>query len=430
MSSCSSPKAYSGLATGSHTYKVAATDAAGNTDATPATATWTISAPPPPPPPSSCTQHVSTTTALQSAVNTAGAGQTICLDAGTYGHFEIKNRVLSDYLTVEPSSGASVSFSDGFLIQGSSHIRLQGLVVHGAGYYNSVFTSDNIQVLDSDFSNDGFTIRATKNSLFKGNNIHDIADATAAPGGYGMWVNSYYCCNSTVLNATDGLDGLVIEDNTFHNIPEDGIQLGGGPTHHTRDVTIKGNTFDTVSAISTTAHSDSIQIIGGDNITVADNTFRHVQDACMFKDDTLSNSTVENNLMVGDTDARSGVGILCQIWDATNLTVLNNTVWQYGTYPALMLRHSGSAVVENNISNKGITVETGVTASQSNNIIDPSFKFNAGGFTLPAGSPAIDAASTHAPSTDILGNSRYDNTSVPNASGSAADIGAFERTTN
>ncbi|MCW2995918.1 MAG: putative internalin, partial [Conexibacter sp.] len=46
---CSSPKAYSGLAVGSHTVSVRATDAAGNTDASPDTATWTISAVPPPP---------------------------------------------------------------------------------------------------------------------------------------------------------------------------------------------------------------------------------------------------------------------------------------------------------------------------------------------------------------------------------------------
>ncbi len=46
--SCTSPKAYNSLAVGSHTMSVRATDAAGNTDTSPASATWTVSSPPPP----------------------------------------------------------------------------------------------------------------------------------------------------------------------------------------------------------------------------------------------------------------------------------------------------------------------------------------------------------------------------------------------
>ena len=39
---CSSPKAYTGLGQGTHTFAVRATDGAGNTDATPDTRTWTV----------------------------------------------------------------------------------------------------------------------------------------------------------------------------------------------------------------------------------------------------------------------------------------------------------------------------------------------------------------------------------------------------
>ena len=48
---CTSPASYRNLAPGNHTVSVRAIDAAGNADASPASASWTVLAPPPPPPP-------------------------------------------------------------------------------------------------------------------------------------------------------------------------------------------------------------------------------------------------------------------------------------------------------------------------------------------------------------------------------------------
>jgi hypothetical protein len=74
---CTSPKDYSGLAVGSHTFSVRATDAAGNTDATPATRTWTIQGSTPPP------DDSAPVAAFTYDPTAPAAGQAVALDATT-----------------------------------------------------------------------------------------------------------------------------------------------------------------------------------------------------------------------------------------------------------------------------------------------------------------------------------------------------------
>ena len=92
-SACGSPKAYSGLADGSHTFSVRATDAAGNLDATAATRTWTVATAPPPDTtapdttigsgPSGTVSSGSASFAFSSSE--AGSSLECRLDAGTWG---------------------------------------------------------------------------------------------------------------------------------------------------------------------------------------------------------------------------------------------------------------------------------------------------------------------------------------------------------
>jgi hypothetical protein len=90
---CTSPATYSSLALGSHQFSVRAKDAAGNVDATPATATWTIEAPAPPPdttPPdtsiSSGPASNTTSTSASFAFTSTESGSSFeCkLDSGSY----------------------------------------------------------------------------------------------------------------------------------------------------------------------------------------------------------------------------------------------------------------------------------------------------------------------------------------------------------
>jgi hypothetical protein len=69
-SACTSPKAYSGLAVGTHQFSVRATDASNNVDPTPAMQSWTIESPPPPP---DTTPPNTTITSTPAAVTTSTA---------------------------------------------------------------------------------------------------------------------------------------------------------------------------------------------------------------------------------------------------------------------------------------------------------------------------------------------------------------------
>jgi large repetitive protein len=87
FAACTSPKAYSGLAAGSHTFQVRATDPVGNTDATPASFTWTIDLAPPETTITATPADPSNSTAPSFSFSSSEAGSTFqcSLDGAAFG---------------------------------------------------------------------------------------------------------------------------------------------------------------------------------------------------------------------------------------------------------------------------------------------------------------------------------------------------------
>jgi parallel beta-helix repeat protein len=94
---CTSPTAFTGLADGSHTFSVRATDTAGNTDATPATFTWSLDSGPPDTTITSQPTNPSSSSSASFSFTSTEAGSTFqCkLDAGTFATCTSPNALTS-----------------------------------------------------------------------------------------------------------------------------------------------------------------------------------------------------------------------------------------------------------------------------------------------------------------------------------------------
>jgi hypothetical protein len=260
---CTAPKAYPSLSLGTHAFAVRATDAAGNTDASPATRNWTVvekeEEEETPPQPNSCVSgavKVTSTSALTSAVS---SGKDACVTAalGDVNFTNMGNR-----------SGVVVSTEGGSMghleIGGTTNLtidsaRFRSVTIRGG--HGTVIEDSTIGGTPSNrvFDQLIFLPDTSNNVVIRNNDIGWTKADNTGNTGYGCR------CYGT-------LNGLQFVRNKVHDIAADGFQGVGGD-----NVLIDRNEFGPVGANSESdEHSDNIQITFNEsNLRITNNWIHH-----------------------------------------------------------------------------------------------------------------------------------------------------------
>jgi hypothetical protein len=318
--SCVSPKSYSGLAVGSHAFSVKATDAAGNTDASPATRSWTVQSE------STgggggggggggnCTQTLASGANLSNAVSSAVGGAVICLGGGSYS-VNVTKANKASMVTIKPAAGAAPSLGYSMLNQ-ATNLRFEDLKFTGG--IEALGPASKLQFVDNEFVGPfGFHGNGQQQSngtevtdvLFDGNYLHDLdySGNQGTANGYG-------------LTASNGVSRFTVTNNTIKSTASDYLQFASPNT-----VTIDHNTFLGPSLLgSHQDHQDLVQIFGGGkNVTFTNNVARNTetQESLLFQEGAFSNVVIENNLF--DHDSR---GYTCQLYQSSGMIFRDNTV--------------------------------------------------------------------------------------------------------
>jgi hypothetical protein len=308
---CASPKAYSGLVLGAHSFAVKAVDGAGNADPSPATRHWTVTAVEVP---VNCTTTVPVGGGVVNAIESAAGGAVVCLAAGDYGRITLNGVHKSPAVTVRSAAGGRASVA-GITLTDPRGLRFVALDI--AGGTTVTPSGSDIRFLDNDITGvagiylfgDYRIGKRVEDVLIEGNTIHHIDYTGNQDTGYGYGIEG-----------VGEVQNMTIRGNTIESPASDYIQ-SATPV----DWVVDRNTFLGPSLLgSHEDHQDLWQIFGGgENITFTNNVARHTetQESLLFQEGAFSNVVVENNLFDHDS-----LGYTCQIYQSTGLVFRRNTI--------------------------------------------------------------------------------------------------------
>ena len=277
-----------------------------------------------------------------------------------------------------------------------------------------------------------FEITGTGNATLDGLVIRDGNAGNANGGGIYSHGASLTLTDSTVIDNSSALGGAIYNDSiaTLTNVTLSGNSAGngGGIESAGGTVTLTNVALSGNSAVNSGGGiENSGATVTLTNVTLSGNSAANfgggIDNAVGIV--TLTNVTVSgNSAVIGGGIEDPSVATL------TNSIVIGNTapigadIHRFGT-----LNLAGGNIVGDTYSIDGVSQHTGIA---STDVFATGALANNGGLTqtialkIDASNPALDASDSSAPATDERGQTRVDLPAVPNADGSAADLGAFE----
>jgi predicted ribosomally synthesized peptide with SipW-like signal peptide len=275
-----------------------------------------------------CTATVTNGNSIQTAINAAASGATICVDAGTYSENLAINKELNVVginppdssgkavlngtisITADGSSVQALYIEPGTVVhQGSAITISANNILVGANIINNVNSPDAGSVKGI-YAGDSTGAGARSGLAIIDNRITNITESYGK-GAYGILLN--YGASSTGL-----VQNVVIQNNTIANI-NGGWAHAIGLETKTPDTLIKRNDIHDIVATGL----DSVAVMvednpNGDSVSVTENNFGSNLRWAFVSKSTSSGVVYAQNNWWGDLDPSDQIAELGATFDASN----------------------------------------------------------------------------------------------------------------
>jgi Ca2+-binding RTX toxin-like protein len=309
---------------------------------------------------------VSSAAALNAALNSAHAGDTIQLAAGNYAGVTATNLQFASGVTITSADLGHEAVITGLNVTGASGLTFSHLELDA-----STATADN-----------PFKISGSQNISLDHLNVHGSLDGNAQDDVAGFLIRTssgVSVTNSEFQQLKDGVeqldnDHLTISNNRFHDLRIDGVR-GGGSSF----VTVSGNTFRDFYPL-TGDHGDAIQFwttnttASAHDITVTDNLLDRGLGGLaqgVFIRDEVGNLPylhvkIAGNFIIGGMYNGITVG------GGQDVTITGNTVIGFTDMKSwIRLDRVDGATVSNNVANTYLTDATDTHLTMTNDATAP-----------------------------------------------------------